>query len=186
MNNNCGWIIDADIKGYFDTIDHKKLQELVAHRVKDGGIKRLIGKWLNAGVSEEGELNYPKAGIQQGGSISPLLSNIYLHYVLDVWFVKVVQPRLRGKSYLVHYCDDFIIGCEYKDDAERILGVLPKRMKKFELALHPEKTKLLDFRRPKRDAKRDTVKFLGFTNFWSKSRKGYWGSKKENKQGEID
>jgi len=185
MSNKCGWIIDADIKGYFDTIDHKNLQKMIARRVTDGGIKRLIGKWLNAGVSEEGELSYPESGTQQGGSISPLLSNIYLHYVLDDWFVKVVQPRLRGKSYLIRFCDDFIVGCEFKDDAERIMEVLPKRMKKYGLTLHPEKTKLIDFTRPEGDVKRDTFAFLGFTHYWSKSRKGYWVVKRKTKKKKL-
>ena len=186
MDKQCGWIIDADIKGYFDSIDHGELRECIDRRVRDGGIKRLIGKWLNAGISEDGNLHYPESGTPQGGAISPLLSNIYLHYVLDEWFVEEVQPRLRGKSKLIRYCDDFIIGCEYRDDAERVMKVLPKRLGKYKLLMHPDKTRLIDFRKPKdKKDRRETFDFLGFTHYWGKSKRGYWVVKKKTKSKKL-
>jgi group II intron reverse transcriptase/maturase len=121
MTINGGYIIDMDISKYFDTIPHEKLREILGQRVSDGVIQRIIGKWLNAGVMEEGEVRYNQAGTPQGGVISPLLSNIYLHEVLDKWFVETVQPILKGKSFMVRYADDAIIGCERKEDADRIM-----------------------------------------------------------------
>ena len=178
----CGWIIDADIKGFFDSMDHGVLREFIGRRIKDGGIKRLLGKWLNAGISEEGQIHYSDSGTPQGGSISPLLSNIYLHYALDEWFVEVVQPRLKGKSFLILFCDDFVIGCEYREDAERVMNVLPKRLSKYRLTVHPDKTRLVDFVKPKSDGDRkETFDFLGFTHYWGKSKSGYWVVKKKTR-----
>jgi group II intron reverse transcriptase/maturase len=182
IRNNCGkgnmrWIIDADIQKCFDTIDHAKLQEVLKRRVVDKSLLRLIGKWLNAGIMDGLELSYPESGTPQGGVVSPLLANIYLHYVLDEWFAEVVQPRLRGKAFLVRYADDFIIGCEEEVDAYRIMDVLPKRMAKYSLSVHPEKTQLVDFRKPVVN-KGNTFDFLGFTFYWSRNRDDYWVIKK--------
>jgi len=180
---NINWIVDADVSGFFDNIDKKMLVAMIKHRVNDGGILRLIGKWLNAGVDESGELMYPEKGTPQGSVISPLLSNIFLHHVLDDWFVKEVQPTLKGRGFLVRFADDFIIGCEAKSDAHMVLELLGKRFEKFALSLHPEKTKLLPFGKPARTIRVDRVtesfNFLGFTFYWSKARKGYWVIKKK-------
>ena len=143
---------------------------------------RLIGKWLNAGVLEDGALTRPGEGTPQGGVISPLLANVYLHYVLDEWFEREVRPRLIGRAYLVRYADDFIMGFELEEDARRVLAVLPKRFERYGLTLHPEKTRLVAFQRPNRPPdggsgsgpKPETFDLLGFTHYWAKSRKGYW------------
>jgi hypothetical protein len=132
----------------------------------------------------EGEsLKYPETGAPQGGVVSPLLSNIYLHYVLDDWYVKVVKPRLKGKSFLLRFADDFIIGCELEEDARRVMAVLPKRFAKYNLTIHPEKTKLVKFKRPPHNTGKakesETFDFLGFTHYWTKSRKGYWVIKRK-------
>src|SRR5215475_2506662 len=127
------WIVDADVSGFFDTIDRSYLREMIKQRVNDGGIVRLIGKWLNAGVLEAGELTYPDQGTPQGGVASPLLANVFLHHVLDEWFVTVVQPRMKGRCFLSRFADDFIIGFESKADAQRVMAVLPKRFGRFHL-----------------------------------------------------
>ncbi len=174
---NITWIVDADVSGFFDNLDHAILREFIQRRVNDGGIKRLIGKWLNAGVVEAGQWTRSKQGTPQGGVISPLLANIFLHYVLDEWFVKDVQPRMQGRCFLVRYADDFIIGFETEDDARRVMEVLPKRFARFGLRIHPEKTKLVRFGRPPGGGTpkgNGTVDFLGFTYFWGKSRRGKW------------
>ncbi len=182
-----GWVVDADIRGFFDNLDRGILRDLVRRRVTDGGIHRLIGKWLNAGVLDGGELINPETGTPQGGVISPLLANIYLHYVLDEWFVKVVQPRLRGRSLLVRFADDFVILCELKEDALRVLEVLPKRLGKYGLELHPEKTRLIQFRKPPGTVKspkangNGTFDFVGFTFYWTRSRRGTWVVKKKTR-----
>jgi group II intron reverse transcriptase/maturase len=179
---NIGWIVSADIEGLFDNIDHNLLRGFIKRRVNDGGMLRLIGKWLNAGVMEEGILSYPGKGVPQGGVISPVLSNIFLHYVLDEWFVEQALPRMKGKCFIIRYADDFIIGCELGSDAKRIMNVLPKRFNEYGLALHPEKTAVIDFRRPLSKVKgkgKGTFDFLGFTFYWSKSRRGYWVIKKK-------
>jgi len=129
-------------------LDPAHLRELLKRRVQDGVLLRLIGKWLNAGVLEEGDLSFPEAGTPQGGVISPLLANVYLHYVLDIWFAREVQPRLKGRSFLVRYADDFVMGFACEEDARRVLEVLPKRFGKYGLALHPDKTRLVPFCRP--------------------------------------
>jgi RNA-directed DNA polymerase len=154
-------------------------------RVRDGVLLRLIGKWLNAGVMEDGALEYPEAGTPQGGVISPLLANIYLHEVLDEWFALQVAPRLGGRAVLVRYADDVVIIFEQEQDARRVIDVLPKRLAKYGLTLHPDKTRLVDFRRPdRRDSalsdngearsRTGTFDLLGFTHYWAMSRKGYW------------
>lgn len=164
------YIIDADIKDYFGSINHQCLREFLDLRIKDGVIRKQIDKWLKAGILEDGQVIYPKSGTPQGGSISPLLSNIYLHYVLDEWFIEQIQPLLRGKSKLIRYADDFVIMFTDKLEAERVLKVLPKRMGKYGLTLHPEKTRLIELTGEKGDD--TTFDFLGFTHYLGKSRKG--------------
>jgi group II intron reverse transcriptase/maturase len=168
------WIIDADISKFFDTVDRSLLQQILRKRMSDGVLGRLIGKWLQAGVMNEGELSYDEVGTPQGGVISPLLSNIYLHEVLDAWFVNDVLPRLQGKAFIIRYADDFVMGFQSKVDADKVMGILPKRFARFGLKIHPEKTRLIDFRRPGPEATRkQTFDFLGFTHYWGQSRKGF-------------
>ena len=179
------WILEVDIRNFFGTLDHSHLRDIVRQRVCDGVLLRLIGKWLNAGVMEGGAIEYPDAGTPQGGVISPILANIYLHEVLDEWFARQVVPRLTGRATLVRFADDLVIIFEYERDARRVLEVLPKRLAKYGLTLHPEKTRLIDFRRPDRRvssslnhgdvrARPDTFDLLGFTHYWAISRKGFW------------
>jgi group II intron reverse transcriptase/maturase len=183
LRNQCmslggGWIVDADICGFFDNVNRELLRQILRQRVNDGGILRLIGKWLRAGVLEGEQLLHPETGTPQGGVISPLLANLYLHVALDEWFVTEVQPRLEGKSFLIRYADDFLIVCQSERDARRVLAVLPKRLAKYGLSLHPEKTRLIRFQQPQEDKpKRDgngTFEFLGFTHHWTRSLRGYW------------
>jgi RNA-directed DNA polymerase len=174
---NINWIVDADVSGYFDSIPKGKLVEVIRQRVNDGGLLRLIGKWLNAGVLEGEQLFYPEKGTPQGGVISPMLANIYLHEVLDRWFERDVKPRMKGRCFLIRFADDFIIGCEEEGDAQRVMAVLPKRFERYGLTIHPTKTKLVRFGRPKlKDdgAGNGTFDFLGFTHYWARSRKGNW------------
>ena len=183
MNLGGGWIVDVDLRKFFDTIDHGHLREFLKRRVRDGVILRLIGKWLHAGVLDEGVLTLSEEGTPQGGVVSPLLANIMLHYVLDEWFERDVRPRLKGQAFLIRYADDFVIGVAREDDARRILEVLPKRMSKYGLTVHPEKTRLVRFEPPE-DADSDTTggkhnpprsfDFLGFTHYWGRSLRGYW------------
>ena len=178
MEEGIGWIVDADVSGYFDSIDRTRLREVLRQRVNDGRIMRLIGKWLRAGVMEDGVLQHPETGVVQGGVISPVLANIFLHHVLDEWFEREVQPRLTGRSFLTRFADDWIIGCELETDAHRLMAVLPKRFARFGLSLHPEKTVLIRFRKPTtRKGSGDgngTFDFLGLTHYWTRSRRGYW------------
>jgi len=177
MNMGGGWILEVDIKKFFDSLDHEHLRQILGQRVRDGVILRLIGKWLNAGVLEGLVLSHPEAGTPQGGVISPLLANIFLHEVVDGWFVSQVRPHLHGAGALVRYADDLIFVFALEEDAKRVLSVLPKRFGKYGLTLHPDKTRLVPFRRPRRDDDRDgrgpgSFDFLGFTHFWAASRKG--------------
>lgn len=176
MDLKGGWVIDLDISKFFDTLDHGKLREILKQRVCDGVITRTIDKWLNAGVMEAGCTSYTEKGTPQGGVISPMLSNIYLHEVLDRWFAEMVKPRLKGQAFLIRYADDAVIVCELKEDAERILRVLPKRLEKYGLRIHPEKTKLVEFRPPSDGERKGTgsFSFLGFKHFWMKSRRKKW------------
>lgn len=180
MGNNIRCLLDVDIRKYFDTLDKSKLQEIIRQRVEDGVVNRLIGKWLNAGVMEGGRVEYMKTGTPQGGVISPLLSNIYLHEVLDKWFVKIVKVRLKGRAFLVRFADDFVMGFEFQDDAEKVLEVLHKRFNKYGLKLHPDKTRLVSFESPTKGKpygkrnKPGTFNFLGFTHYWGISKKGNW------------
>ena len=175
---NIGWIVDADVSGCFDSLDHRLLRAFIKQRVNDGGIVRLIGKWLNAGVLEEGTLTYPDKGTPQGGVVSPMLANIFLHHVLDEWFVKQVKPRMKGRCFLIRFADDFVIGCELEGEACRILEVLAKRFGRFGLTIHSDKKALIRFKGPgskkNSDGGNGTFDFLGFTHYWAKSRRGAW------------
>jgi len=165
------YIIDADMKNYFGSINHQQLRSFLDLRIKDGVIRKMIDKWLKAGILEDGQVSYPDEGTPQGGSISPLLSNIYLHYVLDEWFIEQVQPLFKGRSFIVRFADDFLLGFTSKEDAERVMEVLPKRLKKFGLSLNQDKTKLIELGK-KENGKPDTFNFLGFTHYMGKSLKG--------------
>ena len=184
-----GWVIDLDIQGFFDALDHRHLRGFLDQRVRDGVLRRTIDKWLKAGVLEDGRVNRSVLGTPQGGVVSPLLANIYLHHVLDVWFTTEVQPRLRGRSVLVRYADDVVIVVERESDAHRVLDVLPKRLGRFGLTMHPEKSRLVRFRRPRRgwrpgpDGDRvrrpATFDFLGFTHHRCIARNGSWVLKRK-------
>lgn len=174
MRMGGGWVLEADIRDCFGTLNHAHLREILRQRIRDGVLLRLIGKWLNAGILEDGRLSRPEAGTPQGGVISPLLANVYLHAVLDAWFAQVVQPRLSGPARLVRYADDFVILFANEMDARRVYTALPRRFAKYGLALHPEKTRLLPFVPPRDGRASETFDFLGFTHVWSRSRKGNW------------
>jgi group II intron reverse transcriptase/maturase len=177
-----GWVLEVDLRKFFDTLSHEHLREILGLRIRDGAILRLIGKWLNAGVMEGLELSHPEAGTPQGGVVSPVLANVYLHEVIDEWFVREVRPRLKGRAALIRYADDLLFIFAQKEDAERVFAVLPKRLGKYGLTLHPDKTRLVPFTRPdRRDGGEDgpgTFDFLGFTHHWGLSRKGKWVVKK--------
>lgn len=180
-----GWVLDLDIAKFFDTLDHGKLREILDGRVRDGVLRRQIDKWLKAGVMSEGVTTRPVLGTPQGGVISPLLANIYLHEVLDRWFEEDVRPRLRGRGFMIRYADDVVMAFSSRDDAERVLAVLPKRLARYGLALHPDKTQLVRFERPPRRADRrpgerpGTFGFLGLTHYWGRSRRGNWVVKRK-------
>jgi group II intron reverse transcriptase/maturase len=173
------WILEADIVSFFGSLDRKELKKMLELRVADGSLLRLIGKCLHVGVLDGTELSAPETGTAQGSVLSPLLGNVYLHYVLDLWFETEVKPRLRGRATLVRYADDFVIGFEHEEDARRVRAVLGKRLSRFGLTLHPDKTRLLPFRRPPAGQKSGkgsaSFDFLGFTLYWARSRKGRWG-----------
>ena len=168
MTKKINWVLECDLKNFFGSLDHGCLLRFVEHRVGDPRILKLVKSWLRAGVFENGAIENSDTGTPQGGSISVLLSNIYLHHVLDVWFTKIVQPRLQGSSHLIRYLDDFVICFELESDARRFLKVLPLRLMKFSLALEPSKTKLIEFGRFAAERCRgkntplETVYFLGF------------------------
>ena len=179
MNHDMRWILEVDIRKCFDTLGHAQIREFLQQRVRDGVLLRLIGKWLHAGVMEEGVVSYPDTGSPQGGVISPLLANIYLHYVLDEWFHQEVLPRMQGRAFLIRYADDLVLAFTDECDARRVNEVLSKRMAKYGLTLHPDKTRLVpfgrpDMGRPPRDRRPGTYDFLGFTHYWGLSRKGHW------------
>lgn len=171
------YILDVDVRKYFDTIDHGHLREILNARVRDGVIRPLIDKWLKAGVWEEGCVYTPETGSPQGGVISPLLSNIYLHTILDDWYVTEIKDRLEGKSFLVRYADDFVMGFSSKSDAESFQEKLKERFACYGLEIHPTKTRLVRFKRPGKYAREseptpESFDFLGFTHYWGTSRKG--------------
>jgi group II intron reverse transcriptase/maturase len=186
MDMGGGWVLEADIEKFFDSVDHGQLREVLSRRVSDGVLTRLVGKWLKAGVMEEGEVRHPETGTPQGGVISPILANVYLHEVLDVWWERDVRPRLRGRTALVRYADDFVMVFETEEDARRVAEVLPKRFEKYGLRLHPEKTRLVRFTRPTTEPPDggegpgpQSFDLLGFKHFWVKNRKGNWVVRKK-------
>lgn len=179
-----GWILEVDIRKFFDTLDLAHLRALFEQRVNDGVVSRLIHKWLKAGVWHEGIVSYPESGCPQGGVVSPLASNVYLHYTLDLWFENEVKPCLRGKASLYRWADDFIVLFQHKSDAERVMEVLPKRFGKYGLTIHPDKTRLTDFVNPtdwhgRGSGHPGSFNFLGFSFYWGKTRKGKWSPKRK-------
>jgi RNA-directed DNA polymerase len=174
MGGDCR-VLEVDIKSYFDTVKWGHLRDFYKKRVRDGVVTRVLGKWLKAGVMEDGAVHYPQEGTPQGGVISPLLANIYLHEVLDVWFEREVRPRLRGRAELVRFADDAVIIYSSEADASRVLEVLPKRFGRFGLAIQESKTRLVEFHRPNGEGNGSgSFDFLGFTHFWARSRRGKW------------
>ena len=145
LTRKVNWVLDVDIRGFFDAIDHGWLVKFVEHRIADRRVVRLIQKWLNAGVLEDGKRTWSEEGTPQGGSISPLLANVYLHYVFDLWVQRWRRTQAHGDVIVVRYADDIIVGFQHRADAERFLAELRERFAKFRLELHPEKTRLLEF-----------------------------------------
>ena len=189
-----GWVLEADIEGFYDNLDHGQLRGFLDQRVRDGVLRRSIDKWLKAGVMEEGTFSHPSTGTPQGGVISPLLSNIYLHKVLDEWFEAEVKPRLVGQALLIRFADDFVVVFQRESDARRVLEVLPKRFGKYGLRLHSDKTRLVRFERPRRSEPGESqppeeprsFDFLGFTHYWDKSRRGKWVVKRKTAPDRIN
>ncbi len=173
------WVLETDVQSFFDSLDRNKLMEMLRQRVADESFLRLVGKCLHVGVLDGEQYSEPSEGTAQGSVMSPMLGNLYLHHVLDVWFEREVQPRLRGRACLVRYADDLVIGFERQDDAERVQRVLARRLARYALKLHPDKTRLLPFGRPPRQAAGGkgpaTFDFLGFTVYWRRTRRGWWG-----------
>jgi group II intron reverse transcriptase/maturase len=183
-----GWLLEVDIQSFFDVLDHRHLREMLRHRVRDGVLLRLIGKWLKAGVLEDRAISRSSSGTPQGGVISPLLANVYLHEVLDKWMMDSVAPRLRGPVRLVRYADDFVLLFRNKGDAQRVFAELYGRFEEYGLKLHPEKTRLIEFRQPpfrQQDRPRVSFDFLGFTLFWGRSRKGGWILKRQTAKASL-
>jgi RNA-directed DNA polymerase len=181
MKRNIQWILDCDIQGCFDNFEHSTLLSLPSQRMKDKRILQLIGRWSKAGVVDGESLQISKKGTPQGNIISPLLCNVYMHYALDKWLHETVRPLLKGKVFLIRYADDFIIGFEYEEDAKKVNRALPKRMGKYGLTIHPEKSKLMRST-PYGKPKPSTFDFLGFTHYWGKSQKGKWVVKRKTRQ----
>jgi RNA-directed DNA polymerase len=183
MATGGGWVLEVDIRKFFDHLDHGHLRDFLDRRVRDGVLRRAIDKWLKAGVLEDGCVRHPDSGTPQGGVISPLLANIYLHEVVDTWFEAQIKPRLAGRASLIRYADDFVIVFTSERDARRVLETLPKRVGRYGLSLHPDKTRLIDFRRPpfpkrgkhaRKWPRPGTFDLLGFTHAWGISRRGIW------------
>ena len=179
MTKRVNWVLDADIRGYYEAIDHEWLVKFVEHRIGDERVVRLIQKWLKAGVLEDGEWTRKETGVPQGGSVSCVLANLYLHYVFDLWVQEWQKRRAQGEMIVVRYADDIIVGFEHRADAERFLGQLRERLAKFNLELHPEKTRLIEFgrfaaqdRRKRGDPKPETFNFLGLTHICGRGKKG--------------
>ncbi len=178
MNGEAKVILEADITSYFDSLDRSKLMEFLRERIPDGSITRLVGKCLHVGVLDGEQFSTPDRGTAQGSCLSPLLGNLYLHHVLDEWFEVEIRPRLRRRATLVRYADDFIIGFELPEDAERVRAVLSKRLDKYGLTLQPDKTRLIPFERPPQEQTKGkgpgTFDLLGFTWFWRRAPNGRW------------
>jgi retron-type reverse transcriptase len=182
MRDHIGWIVEADGRGYFDSMERTRLREVRRQRVNDGSLLRLMGKWLRAGVMEDEILSHPETGGVQGGVIAPVLANRFLPHVLDEWCAQEVQPRRQGRCFLMRFADDLVIGCESAADARRILDVLPKRFARYGRTLHPTQTTVIVCRQPAaRQGSADgsgTCDFLGLTHDWTQSRRGCWGIKR--------
>lgn len=181
LGTKVNWVLDADIRGFFDHLDREWLMKFLRHRIADERVLRLVMKWLNAGVLEDGQWSDSGEGTPQGGSLSPLLANVYLHYVLDLWADHWRKTRARGKVIIVRFADDFIVGFEYQDDAERFAGELRGRLAKFALELHPGKTRLIEFgphaarlRKARGEGKPETFTFLGFRHIARMTRARFW------------
>lgn len=187
MRMGGGWVLDVDVRKFFDSVSHHHLRAILAKRMRDGVLERLIGKWLKAGVLDAGVVTHPEEGTPQGGVASPLLANIYLHEVLDVWFTRDVLPRLSGTAFMVRYADDLVMAFAREGDARRVLSVLRKRLEKYGLTLHPEKTRLVYFRPPTTSEHEapGSFDFLGFTHFWAKSQSGWWVIKRKTAKGRF-
>lgn len=178
MEMGGGWVLEVDVENFFEELDRPQLRGFLDGRVRDGVIRRTMDKWLKAGVMEKGIVSHPETGTPQGGVISPILANLYLHEVVDRWFQETVKPRLRGRAFLIRFADDMLLVFANERDARRVAKVLPKRFERFGLRLHPEKTRLLHFQRPRGQARPPrgpkTFEFLGFTHHWGRSRRGSW------------
>lgn len=174
-----GWVLEVDIKSFFDSLDHSQLRRILDQRVRDGVLRRTIDKWLAAGVMEGTEWSQPEAGTPQGGVVSPLLANIYLHDALDKWFARDVKPRLKGRAYMVRYADDLVMAFANEKDARGVMDALPGQLGQYGLTLHPTKTRLLEFRpmsgrkQSPKPGQRSFV-FLGFTHYWDRAQRGSW------------
>ena len=181
MRMGGGWVLEIDIRDCFGSLGHQHLRACLDKRVRDGVLRKTMDKWLSAGVMEDGRLEFPEAGAPQGSVIGPILSNIYLHEVMDEWFVAAVKPRMSGATHIVRWADDVIIFFQYEADARTVLNVIPKRFGKFGLELHPTKTRLTQFRRPKLtdEVGQGSFDYLGFTHYWARSRKGIWVIRKK-------
>lgn len=185
MEMEGGTVLELDIQKFFDNINHSQLREILDKRIGDGVLRKAIDKWLKTGVFEDGRITLPTKGAPQGGVCSPILSNIYLHEVLDLWFEQIVKPRMKGRSFLVRYVDDAVLIFELAEDAQRVMAVLPKRFGKYGLTLHPDKTRIVSFKHPwkrgliHKDRGEDSFDLLGFTHYWGKSQRGGWSIKRK-------
>jgi len=184
MDMGGSYVVEVDIRKFFDTLRHSDLRAILDQRVRDGVVRRGIDKWLKAGVLEEGVFYRPEDGTPQGGVISPLLANIYLHEVLDKWFEYEIKPRLRGRGFLVRYADDFVLAFSVEQDAQEVYVRLHERFAQFGLKLHPEKTRVLDFKRPGK-GNPEVFDFLAFRHYWAKSRKGNWVVKRKTAKSRL-
>jgi RNA-directed DNA polymerase len=177
LRDHSGWLVEADVSGYFDSLDRIRLREGRRQRVNEGSILRLIGQWRRAGVMEEGVVSHPETGVVQGGVMAPVLANRFRHQVLDEWFEQEGQPRLQGRGFLMRFADDVVIGCALKADAHRMMAVLPKRFARYGLTMPPTKTALSAFSKPETPqgtaAGNGTFDCLGLTHDWTRSRRGY-------------
>ena len=178
-----GWVLELDIESFFDAMSHSHLRSFLDGRMRDGVLRRAIDKWLKAGVLEQGCIQHSKSGSPQGGVVSPILSNIYLHHVLDRWFEEEVRPRLRGRAFMIRFADDATMVFSDEHDARRVMAVLPKRLGRYGLTFHPDKTRLIDFRMPPRGKPRGggprqegpkSFDLLGFRHYWGRSLRGNW------------
>jgi RNA-directed DNA polymerase len=186
-----GWVYEVDVRAFFDDLAFEHLRSFLDQRVRDGVLRRSIDKWLKAGVMENGAVSFPDSGTPQGGVVSPLLANVYLHKVLDEWFEQQVRPRLAGRAVLIRYADDFVIAFSCERDARRVMDVMPKRFGEYGLTLHPEKTRLVRFHKPsssggyKRGRRPGTFDLLGFTHYWGRSYRGFPVIKRRTVKGRL-